>query len=378
MPRFWNTRYFSPFDFLFLISLIFAIQTTCMNKILVTGGCGYIGGHTIVDLIENGFDVISADDMSRGSVKMLQGIEKIVGKPVKNYKVDLCNLDDTEAIFLENPDIVGIIHFAAFKSVPESVGDPLLYFRNNFNSLINILHCANEFDVNNFVFSSSCSVYGNPTELPVVETLPFQEPESPYARTKQVGEAICRDFTNINKHFNTILLRYFNPAGAHPSINIGEFMEKPENVVPVITQTAIGKRKEMSVNGGDYDTRDGSCVRDYIHVSDIANAHTKALQYIIEDRNKQNCEIFNLGTGNGVTVLELIKAFEKVSGLKLNYKIGPRRIGDVVEVYANNNRARNLLGWETKYDLDAMMDTSWRWEQALNKAAAAKKELVKE
>ncbi len=349
-----------------------------MNKILVTGGCGYIGGHTIVDLIENGFDVISADDMSRGSVKMLQGIEKIVGKPVKNYKVDLCNLDDTEAIFLENPDIVGIIHFAAFKSVPESVGDPLLYFRNNFNSLINILHCANEFDVNNFVFSSSCSVYGNPTELPVVETLPFQEPESPYARTKQVGEAICRDFTNINKHFNTILLRYFNPAGAHPSINIGEFMEKPENVVPVITQTAIGKRKEMSVNGGDYDTRDGSCVRDYIHVSDIANAHTKALQYIIEDRNKQNCEIFNLGTGNGVTVLELIKAFEKVSGLKLNYKIGPRRIGDVVEVYANNNRARNLLGWETKYDLDAMMDTSWRWEQALNKAAAAKKELVKE
>ncbi len=347
-----------------------------MNKILVTGGCGYIGGHTIVDLIENGFEVISADDLSRGSAKMLQGIEKIVGKQIKNYKVDLCNLDDTEAIFLENPDIIGIIHFAAFKAVGESVEHPLMYFRNNFNSLINILHCAEEFDVNNFVFSSSCSVYGNPAELPVIETMPFQEPESPYARTKQVGEAICRDFTNINKHFNTILLRYFNPAGAHPSITIGEFMEKPENVVPVITQTAIGKRSEMVVNGGDYDTRDGSCIRDYIHVMDIANAHTRALQYIIEDRNKSNCEVFNLGTGNGVSVLELIKAFEKVSGMKLNYKMGPRRPGDVVEVYANNNKAKNLLGWETKYDLDAMMDTSWRWEQALKAAAPAPKEMA--
>ncbi len=343
-----------------------------MNKILVTGGCGYIGGHTIVDLIENGFEVISADDMSRGSAKMLAGIEKIVGKPIKNYKVDLCNLDDTEAIFLENPDIVGVIHFAAFKSVPESVADPLMYFKNNFNSLINILQCAEEFDVNNFVFSSSCSVYGNTTQLPVVEEVPFAEAESPYARTKQVGEAICQDFTKINKHFNTILLRYFNPAGAHPSGLIGEFMEKPENVVPVITQTAIGKRESMTVNGGDYDTKDGSCVRDYIHVCDIANAHTRALQYIIEDRNKSNCEIFNLGTGNGVSVLELITAFEKVSGLKLNYKVGPRREGDVIEVYANNNKAKKLLGWETKFDLDAMMDTSWKWEQILAEVAKAK------
>ena len=345
-----------------------------MNKILVTGGCGYIGGHTIVDLIQNGFDVISVDDLSRGSIKMLHGIEKIVGRPIKNYKVDLCNLDDTEAIFLENPDIVGVIHFAAFKAVGESVNEPLLYFKNNFNSLINILQCAEEFDANNFVFSSSCSVYGNTTQLPVVEEVPFAEPESPYARTKQVGEAMCRDFTNIKQHFNTILLRYFNPVGAHPSGLIGEFMEKPENLVPVITQTAIGKRKDMTVNGNDYGTRDGSCVRDYIHVMDIANAHTRALQYIIEDRNKSNCEVFNLGTGNGVSVLEMIAAFEKVSGEKLNYNIGPRRPGDVVEVYANNNRARNLLGWETKYDLDAMMDTSWKWEKAL---AASKKESVK-
>lgn len=346
-----------------------------MNKILVTGGSGYIGGHTIVDLIENGFEVISADDFSRGSSKMLEGIEKITGKAIKNYRVDLCNLDDTEAIFLENPDIIGIIHFAAYKSVPESVADPLLYFRNNFNSLINILHCAEEFDVHNFVFSSSCSVYGNATQLPVVEEVPFAEPESPYARTKQVGEAICRDFTNTNKHFNTILLRYFNPAGAHPSGFIGEFMEKPENVVPVITQTAIGLRPEMTVFGTDYDTRDGSCIRDYIHVMDIANAHTKALQYIIEDRNKNNCEVFNLGSGNGVSVLELITAFEKVSGLTLNYKIGPRRAGDVVEVYANNSKACKVLGWETRFDLDAMMDTAWRWEQVL---ASTRKEVVTE
>lgn len=341
-----------------------------MSKILVTGGCGYIGGHTIVDLIQNGFDVISVDNLSKGSLKMLEGIEKITGKAVKNYKVDLCNLDDTEAIFLENPDIEGIIHFAAYKSVPESVSEPLLYFRNNLNSLINILQCAEDFDVDNFVFSSSCSVYGNASKLPVSEDEPLAEPESPYARTKVMGEAICRDFTNIHKDFNTILLRYFNPAGAHPSAKIGEFQDISENVVPVITQTAIGKRKEMTVFGNDYSTRDGSCVRDYIHVMDIANAHTKALQYIMEDRNKSNCEIFNLGTGNGVTVLELINAFEKVSGVKLNYKVGPRRAGDVIEVYANNNSAKSRLGWETQYNLDAMMDTAWRWEQAL---AASKK-----
>lgn len=342
-----------------------------MKKILVTGGCGYIGGHTIVDLIQNGFDVISVDDLSKGSLKMLDGIEKITGKRVKNYRVDLCNLDDTEAVFLENPDLEGVIHFAAYKSVPESVKEPLMYFRNNLNSLINILECAKDFDVDNFVFSSSCSVYGNADKLPVSEDAPLAEPESPYARTKVMGEAICRDFTSFHKDFNTILLRYFNPVGAHPSALIGEFQDLSESVVPVITQTAIGKRKEMMVFGEDYDTRDGSCVRDYIHVMDIANAHTRALQYIIEDRNKSNCEIFNLGTGNGVTVLELINAFQKVTGEKLNYKVGPRRPGDIVEVYANNNKAKTELGWELKYDLDAMMDTAWRWEKAVAQAKAA-------
>lgn len=340
-----------------------------MNKILVTGGCGYIGGHTIVDLVENGYEVISIDDLSRGSSRMMEGIEKVTGKKIKNYKVNLCNLEDTEAVFTENPDIAGIIHFAAYKSVPESVQEPLMYFRNNINSLVNLLQCANENKINHFVFSSSCSVYGNPSRLPVDEKSELVEPESPYARTKQMGEAICRDFCKPNPDFNITLLRYFNPVGAHPSVIIGELQEKPENLVPMITQTAIGKRPEMQVFGSDYGTRDGSCVRDYIHVMDIANAHTKALQYTIEKRNTQQCEVFNLGSGNGVTVLELIHAFEKVSGEKLNYKMGPRRPGDVVAVYADNCKARALLDWDIKYTLDQMMDTAWRWEQALKKEA---------
>ena len=296
---------------------------------------------------------------------MMLGIEKIVGRPVKNYKVDLCNIDDIEAIFLEHPDLAGIIHFAAYKTVPESVQQPLLYYRNNLNSLLNILQCAEDFDVDNFVFSSSCSVYGNPSVLPVSEDAPAHNAESPYARTKQAGESICRDFSFVHKDFNTILLRYFNPVGAHTSCLIGEFQDLSENLVPVITRTAVGKNAQMNVYGTDYPTRDGSCVRDYIHVSDIAHAHTKALQYIIEDRNKTNCEVFNLGTGNGVTVLELIAAFERVSGVKLNYRLAPRRPGDVVEVYADNTRARDILGWEPRLGIDVMMETAWNWEQFL-------------
>ncbi len=340
-----------------------------MKKILVTGGCGYIGGHTIVDLIENGYTVISVDDLSRGSLRMLEGIEKVTGKTIKNYKVNLCDLEDTEAIFIENPDIVGVIHFAAFKSVPESVQFPLKYFRNNINSLVNLLQCAQTYNVNNLVFSSSCSVYGNAKELPVTENAPFMEPESPYARTKQMGEAICRDFAAQNRNFQVALLRYFNPVGAHPSAMIGELQEHAESVVPIITQTAIGKRAEMLVYGTDYDTRDGSCVRDYVHVMDIASAHTKSLECMMEGRNKQKCEVFNLGTGNGVTVLELINAFEKVSGGKLSYKLGPRRPGDVIAIYADNQKARAVLGWEIKYDLNQMMDTAWKWEQTLKKEA---------
>lgn len=341
-----------------------------MKKILVTGGCGYIGGHTIVDLINNGFEVISVDDLSRGSLRMLTGIEKITGKKIKNYKVNLCDMDDTEAIFIENPDIEGIIHFAAYKSVGESVQEPLRYYKNNLMSLGNLLKCAQDFNVFNFVFSSSCTVYGNPAALPVAEDAPLAKAESPYGQTKQIGEAMCEDVARIWEEGNVILLRYFNPVGAHPSADIGELQEKPENLVPVITQTAIGRRNEMFVHGNDYDTRDGSCIRDYIHVMDIAHAHTSALQYIMNGENEANCEVFNLGTGDGVTVLELIHAFEKVSGQKLNYKIGPRREGDVVAVYANNDKAKKFLGWEPKYSLDDMMDTAWRWEQNMKREAA--------
>jgi UDP-glucose 4-epimerase len=336
-----------------------------MNKILVTGGCGYIGAHTIVDLIENGFNVISADNNSRSNEGILDAVEKITGKIIKNYKVDLCIYDDTFAIFQENPDIIGIIHFAAYKSVGESVKKPLLYFENNLNSLINILKCADEFDVPNFVFSSSCTVYGNPDKIPVTEETPMKAAESAYGATKQMGEQIVNEAVNCNA-INAILLRYFNPVGAHPSALIGELpLGKPENLIPAITQTAIGKLPMMQVWGNDYETRDGSCVRDYIHVCDIAHAHTLALNYLLQNKNETNCDIFNLGTGDGHTVLEIINEFEKISGVSLNYQIGPRRPGDVIAIYANKDKAKDLLGWDPKYSLQDMMETAWKWELKL-------------
>jgi UDP-glucose 4-epimerase len=296
----------------------------------------------------------------------LDGVKKITGKTIKNYKVNLCDYEDTYAVFSENRDMVGVIHFAAYKTVPESVDNPLLYFHNNLESLINILRCVKEFNIPNFVFSSSCSVYGNAKDLPVVETTPLGESQSPYARTKQMGEQIIEDYSKVNTT-NNILLRYFNPVGAHSSIEIGELpLGKPDNLVPVITQTAIGKIPKMIVYGSDYPTRDGSCIRDYIHVMDIANAHTKALQYLIAGKNKSVLEVFNLGTGNGVTVLEAIHAFEKVSGVKLNYELGPRRPGDVIAIYADNTYAKKELGWNIKYDIDEMMRTAWQWELKLN------------
>jgi UDP-glucose 4-epimerase len=336
-----------------------------MNKILVTGGCGYIGSHTVVDLVQNGFDVICADNNSRSNEAILNGVEKIINKKIKNYKVDLCNYDDTYAIFQENTDIKGIIHFAAYKSVGESVEKPLMYFENNLNSLINILKCAEEFNVPHFVFSSSCTVYGNPDEMIVTEETPQKPAESPYGATKQMGEQIVSETVKSNS-VNAILLRYFNPVGAHPSINIGELpIGKPANLVPAITQTAIGKLPTMQVFGTDYNTKDGSCVRDYIHVCDIAHAHTLALNYLINKKNTTTCEIYNLGTGDGYTVLEVIKAFEKISGTKLNYQLGPRRGGDVIAIYANNNKAKTNLGWQPGFNLNEMMDTAWKWELKL-------------
>jgi UDP-glucose 4-epimerase len=336
-----------------------------MAKILVTGGCGYIGSHTLVDLIENGYDVISVDDNSRSTSAILKGVEKITGKPIKNYKVDLCNFDDTFAIFEENHDIKGIIHFAAFKAVGESVQKPLMYFENNLTSLINLLKCVQEFKTPWFVFSSSCTVYGEPDTPIVTEESPIKPAASPYGATKQMGEQILTEFQKAQPT-KVILLRYFNPVGAHPSVLIGELpIGKPQNLVPAITQTAIGKLPKMTVFGSDYPTRDGSCVRDFIHVSDIAHAHTLAIKYLEEERNKSNLEVFNLGTGNGVTVLEAIKSFEKVSGTKLNYEIGPRRPGDIIAIYANNDKAKNVLRWEPERTIDEMMSTAWKWEQRL-------------
>ncbi|MEN9598248.1 MAG: hypothetical protein RL596_559 [Bacteroidota bacterium] len=344
-----------------------------MPKILVTGGCGFIGSHTVVDLIENGYDVISIDNFSRSTNIALAGIEKITGKKIKNYKVDLKNFDETLAVFQENDDIDGIIHFAAYKAVGESVEHPLRYYENNMFGLINLLRCVQEFGIPHFVFSSSCTVYGNPDSIPVTELSATKKAESPYGATKQMGEVVLSDFSNATAT-NTILLRYFNPVGAHPSIHIGELpVGKPMNLVPAITQTAIGKLPKMFVHGNDYDTRDGSCVRDYIHVSDIAHAHTLAIKYLFDGKNETSCDVFNLGTGNGVTVLEAIQTFEKVSGTKLNYEIGPRRAGDVVAIYANNDAAVQKLGWQIKYGITEMMDTAWKWELRLKEEAIGAK-----
>jgi len=337
-------------------------------KILVTGGCGYIGSHTIVDLLNEGFEVVSVDNLVNSSDEVLKSITAITGTQVQNYKVDLCNLNATRQIFSDHPDIKGIIHFAALKAVGESVDKPLWYYQNNFNSLLNILTCIREFEVPYLIFSSSCSVYGNAEELPVTESTPLQEAESPYAYTKQVGERVIEDFMKVSPDSTAVLLRYFNPAGAHESGLMGESPINPAlNLIPVITETAIGKRTSMTVFGDDYDTRDGSCVRDYIHVMDLANAHTKALQYVAANKNTSNCELFNLGIGEGVTVLEAIHSFEKVTGIQLSYQIGPRREGDVIAIYANKQHATEALGWEAKRGIDDIMRTAWAWEQVRSK-----------
>ena len=335
-----------------------------MKKILVTGGCGFIGSHTIVDLLNNGFDVISIDSLLNSNEESIKGIEAITGKKIKNYCVDLCDMEATRKVFAENKDIIGIIHFAALKSVGESVEKPLWYYRNNINSLLNILSACSEFEVQNLIFSSSCSVYGNATELPVTETTALQKAESPYALTKQIGETMIQDYCKIHPEFNAILLRYFNPAGAHKSALLGEAPINPAlSLVPVITETAIGKRGKATVFGNDYDTRDGSCIRDYIHVMDLANAHTKSMQYAMENKEEGICEVFNLGIGEGVTVLEAIEAFEKVTRQKLNYEIGPRRPGDVVAIYSNYKKAAEKLSWEPTRNIEDIMSTAWEWEK---------------
>jgi UDP-glucose 4-epimerase len=332
-------------------------------KILVTGGTGYIGSHTICDLVANGFDVLSIDNYARSKSDTIDLINQITTQDIANHAIDLCNKNELFDFFKRNSDIEGIIHFAALKSVPESVAEPLKYYNNNIESLVNLLEACEQFSIPNFVFSSSCSVYGNVAKLPVTEDTPFSKAESPYAHTKQIGEEMIQFFSKTTKT-NFVLLRYFNPVGAHISGIIGENPSgEVMNIVPRITGTALGKYPKFMVFGNDYPTRDGTCIRDYIHVMDIAAAHTKALKYLFSGRNQEQVEVFNLGTGNGVSTLEIIKSFEQVSGHKLNYEIAERRAGDVVAIYANNDKAKSQLGWDIKYSLDDMMRTAWNWDK---------------
>ncbi len=342
-----------------------------MAKVLVTGGCGYIGSHTLVELSAAGYEPVSLDDNSRSSPSILEGVERISGVRVRNHRVDLRNAALTDACFAEHRDAVAVIHFAAFKTVPESVAQPLLYYNNNINSLLNVLASSSKHGIPHFIFSSSCSVYGNAGELPVTEDTPFGEAECPYARTKQMGEQIVRDFAKVSPT-SYVSLRYFNPVGAHESSEIGEVpYSAPDNLVPRITRTAIGILPELVVHGSDYATRDGTCIRDYVHVSDIARAHVVAIEYMRktagDTRSERRPEVFNLGSGIGTTVLEAIRAFERAAGMSLRYRLGPRRAGDTAAVYSDNHRAETVLGWRPERGIDDMMRTAWQWELVMAK-----------
>jgi UDP-glucose 4-epimerase len=334
------------------------------KTVIVTGGAGYIGSHTIIELLETtDFNVVSIDDFSNSSANTYNRIEGITGKKINHYAVDLKDKNETEKIFEKEKNIVGVIHFAAYKSVYESVLNPHKYYDNNINSLLTVLECCLKYNFANFIFSSSCSVYGNINQLPVKEDTPFGKAESPYGYTKQVGETIIADYAAAYPQLKTIALRYFNPVGAHRSGLIGELpITKATNLVPVITQTAVGKISQLIVHGNDYPTRDGTCIRDYIHVTDIAIAHIKALTYLIENKNKNNFSVFNLGTGAGVSVLEAIHAFEKVSATKLSYTIGVKRLGDVIAIYSDTTKSEKELGWKPQFNLEQMMETAWAWE----------------
>lgn len=335
-------------------------------KVLVTGGLGFIGSHTVVELQNEGFEVVIIDNLSNSSLDVLDGIEEITGKKPVFQKLDLKIKQDVINFFGKHKDLAGVIHFAANKAVGESVNNPLMYYENNIGTLVYMLQRLTKSKQQNFIFSSSCTVYGQAEELPITENAPVQSAESPYGNTKQVGEEIIRDTCKVNEKLNAIALRYFNPIGAHSSAQIGELpIGVPQNLVPYITQTAIGLREQLSVFGGDYPTPDGTCIRDYIHVVDLAKAHVVALKRLIENKNDSNYEIFNLGTGKGSSVLEVINSFEKVSGKKLNYKIVGRRDGDVIAAYAETSKANDVLGWKTELTLDDAMDSAWKWEQKI-------------
>lgn len=341
-----------------------------MNKIIVTGGTGYIGSHVIVDLIKKGYNPIIIDNLVNSKIAVLDGIEKITGHKPIFENIDLKNKIESERVFKKHSDSLGVIHFAALKAVGESVENPLEYYENNIQGLLNVLSGMKKNDINFFIFSSSCTVYGEAEELPVTESSPIKPAESPYGNTKQIGEEILRDYTLSSKDFSSISLRYFNPIGAHESGLIGEEPQGvPSNLLPYITKTATGQLSQLNVFGNDYPTHDGTAIRDYIHVCDLSNAHLIALERLINKKNDISFDVFNLGSGNGYTVLEVIQSFEKSSGLKVNYKFAPRRSGDITAIYADNSKAKNILGWSPKYNLDDMTSSSWRWEQALNKSS---------
>ncbi|MDO5104507.1 UDP-glucose 4-epimerase GalE [Capnocytophaga sp.] len=335
-----------------------------MKKIVVTGGLGFIGSHTVVELQNSGFEVVIIDNLSNSSEDVLPRIESITGiKPIFE-KFDLRDKQAVIDFFKRHQDLAGMIHFAASKAVGESVEKPLLYYENNLSTLVYLLQELSKKDKAHFIFSSSCTVYGQADELPITENAPVKKAESPYGNTKQIGEEIIADTCKVTPHLQAISLRYFNPIGAHPSAEIGELpIGVPQNLVPFITQTGIGLREKLSVFGDDYPTPDGTCIRDYIHVVDLAKAHVVALQRLLDGKNTENYEVFNVGTGTGSSVLEVINSFERVSGEKLNYQIVGRRAGDITAAYANTDKANNILGWKSKSTLDEAMASAWKWEK---------------
>tara|TARA_R110002167_G_scaffold83835_5_gene228189 strand:- start:185 stop:1201 length:1017 start_codon:yes stop_codon:yes gene_type:complete len=337
-------------------------------KILVTGGLGFIGSHTTVELQNKGYEVIIIDDLSNSTEKVLDGIVAITGKRPIFEKIDLKERSKVEDFFKRHQDVAGVIHFAASKAVGESVEKPLLYYENNIGALVYLLKELSQKNKSSFIFSSSCTVYGQADKMPITESAPVKPAESPYGNTKQMGEEIIRDTCKVTPGINAIALRYFNPMGAHPSGEIGELpIGVPQNLVPFITQTGMGIREQLSVFGDDYPTEDGTCIRDYIHVVDLAKAHVVALERLLNGKNQDNYEVFNVGTGKGSSVLEVIKSFEKVSGKKLNYKIVDRRPGDITSAYADTTKANKVLGWKAESTLDEAMKSAWLWEEKIRK-----------
>ena len=336
------------------------------ETILVTGGTGFIGSHTTVELQNAGYEVVIVDNLSNSQANVIDGIEKITGKRPAFEQVDLRDFEATEAVFKKYPAISGIIHFAASKAVGESVEKPLMYYRNNILSLVNLLELMPKYNVKGIIFSSSCTVYGQPDQLPATEETPIKKAESPYGNTKQINEEIIQDTVRSGSPIKSIILRYFNPIGSHPSAIIGEMPNGvPQNLIPFLTQTAIGIREKLSVFGDDYNTPDGSCIRDYIYVVDLAKAHVCAMTRIMEDKTDEPVEIYNIGTGRGTSVLELINAFEKATGVKLNYQIVGRRAGDIEKVWGNVDKANRVLGWKADTPLEEVLATAWKWQLAL-------------